>query len=90
VPYIRLPGEINLSIAAFENGGYSHAALSLPASNGTTQTLKPEPLVFYAAALADSADPNTAQKFVDYLAGGDGQRMLRENGYSPPAGECLP
>jgi molybdate/tungstate transport system substrate-binding protein len=90
VPYLRLPGEINLSIAAFENGGYSHAAFSLPASNGTKQTLKPEPLVFYAAALTDSADPNTARKFVDYLAGGDGQRMLRENGYSPPAGGRLP
>ncbi|MGH7948602.1 MAG: substrate-binding domain-containing protein, partial [Candidatus Binataceae bacterium] len=58
-------------------------------SKGGKQSLKPEPLVFYAAPLADAADAETAHKFVAYLAGDSGQRMLHENGYGAPSGDRL-
>ncbi|MGH7865472.1 MAG: extracellular solute-binding protein [Candidatus Binataceae bacterium] len=89
VPYVRLPDEVNLSNPKFAGSWYSRAEFSLPASNGDQHSLKPEPLVFYAAPLADAADSETAHKFVAYLAGADAQRMLRDSGYGPPSGSGL-
>jgi len=89
VPYVRLPDEINLSKASFAESWYTKAEFSVVAPNGSQQAFRPEPLVFYAAALADSSNPGLARKFVEYLAGDAGRRMLRENGYDPPTGARL-
>lgn len=45
------------------------------------ETYRPEPLVFYAAALAGSAHARAAQAFVAWLAEPPAQALLRQAGY---------
>ncbi|HZP46876.1 MAG TPA: extracellular solute-binding protein [Candidatus Binataceae bacterium] len=88
LPFVELPPEINLSNPADFDAWYSKASFTLSA-DGKTTTARPEPLVFYAAVLANAAHPEMARKFVRYLAGPEGQRILRESGYDPPVGPTL-
>jgi molybdate/tungstate transport system substrate-binding protein len=66
LPYIVLPKEINLS-----SPKPATASLVL---NG--KTYKPEPLVYYAAALSDAGQP-----FVNWLQGSTAQAIFRQAGY---------
>ena len=86
LPYIELPDEINLSNPAMEAAWYKNAQFSITLPGGKVATLNTQPLVFYAAVLKDSKQPALAQKFVEFLQSPEGQRLLEDNGYSPPKG----
>ena len=80
LPFIQLPPEINLGDASRE-ADYAKVSVDL---NG--KTLRPSPLVFYAATLNDAAHPELANKFVNWLRGPEAQKILTENSYDSPAG----
>ena len=79
LPYVRLPDEINLGNGAMRDR-YAVASLELDG-----KAFHPEPLVYYAATLDGAAHKDKAQAFVSWLAG-DGQAILRQAFYDPPAG----
>ncbi|NWC93132.1 MULTISPECIES: extracellular solute-binding protein [unclassified Pseudomonas] len=89
LPYIALPDEINLSNPAFTHDWYDTVSLQLPDKNGQMQTLKPQPLVFYAAVLKNAPHPQQAQAFVTYLQSPEGQKLFEANGYGQPKGGAL-
>ena len=43
-----------------------------------------QPLISFQAAAIDTADPLTAHRFLDFLRGPRGQRVLRRFGFEPP------
>lgn len=89
LPYVALPDEINLSNPAFSKDWYNTTSLSITDSAGKTQTLTPQPLVFYAAVLKNAPDAGQAQKFVDFMGSPEGQKLFEQNGYGKPKGEAL-
>jgi molybdate/tungstate transport system substrate-binding protein len=90
LPYIQLPDEINLSNPAMEAAWYKNVQFSITLSGGKAATLNTQPLVFYATALKDSKQPTLAEKFVQFLQSPEGQKLLDDNGYSPPKGGPMP
>lgn len=78
LPYIVLPKEINLGDAALEHR-YAQVSVNLGG-----KTIHPAPLVFYAAALTESANKDIAGRFVEWLASPDGRRIFTTNHYDPP------
>jgi molybdate/tungstate transport system substrate-binding protein len=86
LPYIKLPPQINLADPAYNDSWYSKAGFTIAGPKGKPVIAKPEPLVFYAAALGNSAHSDLAAKFVKFIAGPDGQKFLREGGYDGPLG----
>lgn len=86
LPYVSLPDEINLGNPAFDATWYSHAEITLP---GKTKPTRPQPLVFYAALLADAPNPEIGHRFVGFLTSPEGQKMLRQGGYAPAKGGRL-
>jgi len=86
LPYIELPDEINLSNPAMEAAWYKNAQFSITLPGGKVATLNTQPLVFYATVLKDSKQPALAKKFVEFLQSPEGQKLLDDNGYSPPEG----
>jgi molybdate/tungstate transport system substrate-binding protein len=86
LPYIELPDEINLSNPAMEAAWYKNVQFSITLPGGKVATLSTQPLVFYATVLKDSKQPALAQKFVEFLQSPEGQKLLQDNGYSPPKG----
>lgn len=89
LPYVELPDEINLSNPSYANAWYDTVSLQLPDKRGQLQTLKPEPLVFYAAVLSNAPHPQQAQQFVQYLQSAEGQTLFQANGYGQPKGPAL-
>jgi molybdate/tungstate transport system substrate-binding protein len=61
LPFIELPGAVNLGNAAME-GEYKRASVTL---NG--KTMHPSPLIFYAAMMRDAAQPALAARFIEWL-----------------------
>ena len=59
---------------------------SITLAGGKEATLTTQPLVFYATVLKDSKQPALAEKFVQFLQSREGQKLLDDNGYSPPKG----
>ncbi|NUY02448.1 substrate-binding domain-containing protein [Paraburkholderia youngii] len=53
------------------------------------QTLRPQPFVFYAAALKNAPDGLEAMKFVDFVSSPEGQGLFRQYGYGRPKGDPL-
>jgi len=90
LPYIELPDEINLSNPSYGKSWYDTVSFDLRDSAGKAQTLRPQPLVFYAAVLKNAPDPTEAKKFVDFALSGEGQALFKQNGYGPPKGAALP
>jgi molybdate/tungstate transport system substrate-binding protein len=86
LPYIELPDEINLSNPAMEAAWYKNVQFSITLPGGKVATLNTQPLVFYATVLKDSKQPALAKKFVEFLQSPEGQKLLDDNGYSPPKG----
>jgi molybdate/tungstate transport system substrate-binding protein len=82
LPYINLPPEIDFSTPALAKDWYAKAALTLKGKSA-----HPSPLVFYATALANAANPAGAQSFVDYLASPAGQALFAKYGYNPGTGK---
>jgi molybdate/tungstate transport system substrate-binding protein len=89
LPFIRLPDEINLSNPEMGARWYKAVQFSIALPSGKRATLNTQPLVFYAAALRNSKQPALAEKFVQFLLGPEGQKMLADNGYSPPRGGTI-
>jgi molybdate/tungstate transport system substrate-binding protein len=79
LPYISLPPAINLASDAMR-ASYAQAALDLGG-----KTFHPDPLVYYAAALAGSAHSERAAAFVRWLTG-PAQAIFRQYFYDAPTG----
>ena len=90
LPYIELPREINLSDPTYFDTFYSKVNFSTSSADGKPIVAKPEPLVFYAAALTNAEHPDLAAKFVDFLTGAQAQSLLRDSGYDAATGGGLP
>ena len=88
LPFIALPGEINLSDPTMAAPWYSKAAITL-ALKGKRETLHTQPLVFYACIPHDAANPALAKKFISLLQSPAGQAMFAADGYNPPLGGVL-
>jgi molybdate/tungstate transport system substrate-binding protein len=86
LPFISLPDEINLSNPEMDAKWYKTVQFSIKLPDGKEATLNTQPLVFYAAVLKDSKQPALAEKFVQFLQSPQGQKILEDNGYSPPKG----
>jgi len=78
VPFISLPGEINLGSASMEHE-YQQASVEL---NGKTQ--HPAPLVFYAAVLKDAPQPKLAGRFLAWLQRPEAGQILARYHYDGP------
>jgi molybdate/tungstate transport system substrate-binding protein len=83
LPFLSLPGEINLGSASMEHE-YQQASVTL---NGRTH--RPCPLVFYAAVLKDTPRPKLADRFVAWLQGPEARRILSRYHYDDP-GDAKP
>ncbi len=77
IPYVGLPAEVDLSDDR-RRAHYAEAGLELDG-----KTYHPEPLVYYAAVLADAPHPAQAAAFVRFLAG-QGQTLFHRAGYDGP------
>jgi molybdate/tungstate transport system substrate-binding protein len=88
LPFIALPAQINLSDPAMAPHWYDKAAITLKVK-GRMETLHPEPLVFYAAALKNADNPHAAQGFIDYMASQPGQALFERYGYGKPHGRAV-
>jgi len=77
LPYLTLPAEINLGCGS--PAAYADASLTL---NG--KTYRPEPLVYYAAALKQASDAQGAARFVEWLRGKPAQEIFSRSHYDPP------
>ena len=86
LPFIKLPDEINLGNPGMGAKWYKAVQFSIKLPSGKQATLSTQPLVFYAAVLKNSKQPALAGKFVQFLQSPEGQKMLGDNGYSPPMG----
>jgi molybdate/tungstate transport system substrate-binding protein len=86
LPFIALPDEINLSNPDMDAKRYKTVQFRIKLPSGKALTLNTQPLVFYATVLKDSKQPALAEKFVQFLTSPEGQKMLKDNGYSPPKG----
>jgi molybdate/tungstate transport system substrate-binding protein len=80
LPFISLPDEINLGNESMRDT-YQRATLEL---NG--KPYHPQALVYYAAALNASAQPEKAEAFVRWFSSDEAQAILRKYAYDPPAG----
>ena len=89
LPFIELPDEINLSNPEMDAKWYKTVQFSIKLASGKEATLNTQPLVFYATVLKDSKQPALAERFVQFLQSTEGQKMLADNGYSPPKGEPI-
>jgi len=87
LPYIVLPPQIDLGDPAYARA-YDRATIRSTV-HGTSRTLHPQPLVFYAAVLKNAADPKAARAFVAFVLSPEGQKLLRTFGYQRPLGSPL-
>lgn len=78
LPYLRLPEAINLGDASLRTT-YAQASLTLAG-----KTYHPAPLVYYAAALEESAHAQAAGSFVEWLRGDEAQAIFRRYAYDAP------
>lgn len=85
LPIIDLPDPINLAQPGMQQAWYAKANLRL--ADG--KELKAQPLVFYAATLANARQPALGAQFVRFLQSAEGQSLLRDHGYDPPHGNAL-
>lgn len=89
LPYIQLPGEINLGNPRLMEQWYSRAGFNIKNQKGHTTYVKPQPLVFYAARLEDTPNPKLSRLYVHFLEQSHAQKLFRENGYNRPKGAVL-
>ena len=78
LPFLNLPAAINL-------GSYNvqaeHPEISLTVAD---KSYRPEPLVYYAAALQDAPHPEKAAAFVQWIQESEAQDIFRRFSYDPP------
>ena len=80
LPFVALPAEVNLSDVQL---GEKHPEMVLSVGE---QTFRPEPLVFYAAALRGGSNADDANRFVEWIQGESARDLFRANGFSPADG----
>lgn len=85
LPTIDLPPQIDLAHPELQQRWYARAHLALDGG----KTLTAQPLVFYAAVLANARHPKLGHAFIHYLQSPAGQERLRAHGYDPPRGNAL-
>ena len=78
-------GQLDAS-SGYLSAARSHHLPFIKLPSGKPVTVSTQPLVFYATVLKDSKRPALAEKFVQFLRNPEGQKMFRDNGYSPPKG----
>jgi molybdate/tungstate transport system substrate-binding protein len=78
LPFLLLPGEINLGFASMEDK-YQQASVAL---NGKAH--QPSPLVFYAAVLNAAPQPKLAGSFLAWLQSPEAHRILSRYNYDDP------
>lgn len=83
LPFLSLPGEINLGSASMEHE-YQQASVTL-----NDRTHRPSPLVFYAAVLKDAPQPKLAARFVAWMRGPEASEILSRYHYDDP-GDAKP
>jgi molybdate/tungstate transport system substrate-binding protein len=81
LPFIKLPDEINLGNESM----HDHYAQTAPLVLGG-KTYHPEALVYYAAIVSGSQQPEKAAAFVQWLTSAPGQAIFRQYAYDPPVG----
>ena len=84
LPFIALPPQIDLGDPAYAQH-YARATIHTTV-HGKTETIHPQPLVFYAAVLKNAADPSAARAFVTFVRSPRGQAILHRFGYQSPLG----
>lgn len=90
LPYIALPDEINLSNPSMSKQWYDTVSFKIKEGNGEEKTLRPQPLVYYAAVLKNAPDGVAqGEKFVRFMQSDAGQALFKANGYAPPKGGPL-
>ena len=85
LPFLKLPRQINLSDPSMAADWYSRAAITLKVK-GHSQTLRTQPLVFYACVPRTARNPAAGQAFVSLLQSRKGQELFARYGYNPPLG----
>jgi molybdate/tungstate transport system substrate-binding protein len=78
LPYLALPKEINLS---GENVRVEHPEITLAVGG---KTYRPEPLIYYVAALKDAPNPKGAAAFAQWLEDAEAQAIFRRFDYDAP------
>jgi molybdate/tungstate transport system substrate-binding protein len=81
LPFVELPKEINLGDGSRENE-YKRVTVNL---NG--KTLRPSPLVFYAAVLKAAPQPELANRFLDWLQGPEAKAIFSRYHYDASVGD---
>lgn len=89
LPFVALPDEINLSNPTLNKAWYDTVSFPITNAKGNTETLTPQPLVFYAAVLKNAPDPENAKAFVAFLQSDKGQALLAADGYGKPKGAVM-
>ncbi len=89
LPFITLPDEINLSNPDLDAKWYKSVQFAITLPTGKDVKLNTQPLVFYAAVLKNSRQPALAEKFLQFLQSPEGQKLFKDNGYSPPKGSVI-
>lgn len=78
LPFLSLPGEINLGSASMEKE-YQKTSVTL---NGKVH--RPSPLIFYAAVLKAAPQPKLADRFLAWLHGAEARQILAHYHYDGP------
>jgi molybdate/tungstate transport system substrate-binding protein len=80
LPFVTLPEEINLGNASM------HATYETVSFDLNGKTYRPQPLVYYAAAINGSAHADKAAAFVQWFTSPAGLAVLHQYAYDPPNG----
>ncbi|MFG1391404.1 extracellular solute-binding protein [Xanthobacter agilis] len=89
LPFIALPDEINLSNPALAAQWYDAVSFKLPGKDGKEETVKPQPMVFYAAVLKNAPNPEAGAAFLTFMLTPEGQKLFQDAGYGPPKGDKI-
>ena len=93
--FVELPPEINLGDPAHADT-YRKASVTITDENGNTIMRVGSPIVFAITILDDATHPEEARKFLEYLFGPVGKRVMADHGQSllepllAPKGQSVP
>jgi molybdate/tungstate transport system substrate-binding protein len=80
--WVELPAEISMESPALADW-YSQATVSLPGTaNQPALTLRGAPIAFALAIPAGAPSADRARRFVEFLLGADGRRIMEATGFS--------
>jgi molybdate/tungstate transport system substrate-binding protein len=83
--FVHLPREVNLGDPTLA-GWYRHAAVRVPAGQRTDSVeFRGEPIVYALTIPVEASHPAAAAAFVRFMVSGEGQEIMRANGFVPLA-----